>query len=192
MIEKMVIGIVNQMEAENLIGAQEKEDYIYAYTASCEKILTLGAICVLGVIFDNVLNTLIFLGFFLTLRRRTGGFHADTFGKCYIGTIAIYIGVYLSSRIFLQYFHFLLCMLVSSICAVEIIGTVNHPNMDMDNAELAGSKRAARIMGITEGIFIVFFLYVGVSRVTIGYMAMGVIVCAILLCIAKIIGQEVK
>ena len=61
MIEKMVIGIVNQMEAENLIGVQEKEDYIYAYTASCEKILTLGTICVLGVIFDNVLNTLLFL-----------------------------------------------------------------------------------------------------------------------------------
>lgn len=192
MIEKIVIGIVNQMEAENLIGVQEKENYIYAYTVFCEKLLTLGTICVLGFILDNILNTMFFLGFFLALRRRTGGFHADTFWKCYIGTIAIYIGVYLSSRIFVKNFCFLLWMLVSSICAIEIIGTVNHPNMDMDDEELTGSKRAARIMGIIEGIFIFFSLYVGAGRVTIGYMAMGVIVCAILLCVAKIIGQEVK
>lgn len=108
MIEKMIVGIVNQMADENLIGTQEKENYIYAYTYFCEKLLTLGTICVLGVILDNVLNTLLFLIFFLALRKRTGGFHAETFLKCYIGTIAIYIGVYLCSRAFVQYFGFVL------------------------------------------------------------------------------------
>jgi len=49
---------------KSLIGTQEKENYIYAYTYFCEKLLTLGTICVLGVILDNVLNTLLFLIFF--------------------------------------------------------------------------------------------------------------------------------
>ena len=79
MIEKLILRIVNQMETESILEPEEKDEYIYAYTTFCEEILTLGTVCILGVILNNVPNTLLFLSFFLSLRKRTGGFHADIF-----------------------------------------------------------------------------------------------------------------
>ena len=64
--------------------------------------------------------------------------------------------------------------------------------MGMSSEELGESKRAARIIATLEGAAIFLLMYAGIDRVTIGYMAMGVIVCAVLLCIAKMIKQEVR
>ena len=79
-----------------------------------------------------------------------------------------------------------------SVIFIEIVGTVNHPNMKMNPEELMESKKAARIIGLLEGSIICSCILLGVDRIFISYMAIAVILCAALLCIAKIRKQEVK
>lgn len=192
MLQKLVSKLVDQLINENLIEVKQRESYIYTYLIWSEKIMTLGTICIIAIIFSNSFNTLIFLFFFLVLRSRTGGFHADSFMKCFIGTIMTYLVVFFCASLFTQYMELLIGLLLIAICIIEIIGTINHPNMDMSKPELDKSKKNARVITLIEGgvIFCTWKL-VG-NDLTIYYMSMGVIICAILLCIAKITKQEVK
>lgn len=96
MIHRVITGIVGQMEKEHLIMPQEKDDYIYAYEVICEKVISLGTILILGMLLDNLVNTVLYMLFFLTLRKRTGGFHMPTFFKCYIGSVILYLITYCS------------------------------------------------------------------------------------------------
>lgn len=83
-------------------------------------------------------------------------------------------------------------LLLVAICIVEVIGTVNHPNIHMDAVELSESKRAARILCAVEVCVIYTFTLLGADMMYVCHMAVAVILCAVLLLIAKILKQEVK
>ena len=84
--------------------------------------------------------------------------------------------------------HFLLGV---SLVVVLILGTVNHPNMQLDEIELSLCKKAARKMAVVEVIVIIISCFLGVDSSCISFMNFGFCLCAIMLLIAKIIRQEV-
>lgn len=139
-----------------------------------------------------LIPTLFFLVFFLSLRKRTGGYHLNSFGQCYVGTVAAYIIILGITPILVNYPKLLLGMLFPAICVIKLIGTVNHPNMHMNDEELAESNKAAGIMVVLEGFIIYFFALIRADMVYICYMSAAIILCAVLLCAAKILKQEVK
>ena len=113
-----------------------------------------------------------------------------TFFKCYIGSVILYLITYCSISYTYNY-YVMVILLVVSILIIGVVGMVNHPNMHMDSKELSESRRRARINLVVETGVIIISIYIGIDKVSIGYMAMGVIQCAILLCMAKIMKQEV-
>ena len=72
------------------------------------------------------------------------------------------------------------------------MGTINHPNMDMSKSELRESKKAARLLILIEVMIIAVLVYLKADLLYIGYMSVAIILCAFLMCLAKIIKQEVK
>ena len=72
-----------------------------------------------------------------------------------------------------------------------IMGTINHPNMDMSKGELQESKKAARLLVLMEVMILVALVYLKADILYIGYMSAAIILCAFLMCLAKIIKQEV-
>ena len=86
MIDELIVKIVDSMINTDIISKDDKEAYVYAYTITLEKVLTLITISIMGVVLNRFVNIIIFLCTFMFLRRRTGGFHLETFGQCFIGT----------------------------------------------------------------------------------------------------------
>lgn len=86
----------------------------------------------------------------------------------------------------------LLEVLLGAICAIEIIGTVNHPNMHLDNVELVNLSKSARILVILEGSVIYALALGNGNCLYVCYMSIAVILCAILQCLAKLMKQEAK
>ena len=170
MVEKIAIRIVGRLKEECLINATDEEYYEYAVITIIERYITVITLLLLGMAYGQILPTVCFLCFFLSLRKRTGGYHADKFWKCYLGTAVTFIAV----------------------IEIEVIGTVNHPNMDMDVHELQESKKAARLVVLLEAMVIVSFIFLRIESVYIGYMSIAIILCAFLLCLAKMIKQEVR
>lgn len=192
MIEKIAINLVGQMTEEKLIDKDMSERYIYVLTSWIEKFITIGTIILISIAVQMLLPTMLFLIFFLALRKRTGGYHLDKFYQCYLSTIVSYLIILVINLKMESYYNYLLGILLLAIGAIVAIGTVNHPNMHMNSKELAESKSAARAVAFLEGGIICCNVLIGADIIFIGYMAMAVILCAVLLCIAKIIKQEVK
>lgn len=191
MIEKMALKIVNQMEMEKIISKSSCEYYEYALIGMVEHAITVGTMLLLGLIFRQFLPTICFIVFFLSLRKRTGGFHAEKFWQCYLGTIMFYVVIMQIVPILCRNPAVMYAMLFLAIILICVMGTINHPNIDMNKSELQESKKAASLVVLIEVMIIAVLVYLGVDVLYIGYMSVAIILCAFLMCLAKIIKQEV-
>ncbi len=150
------------------------------------------AIILLGIYFQKIIPTFFFLVFLLEIKKRSGGYHVDKFITCFLVTIGIYsIFVILLLPIMLQAINVTYAILAVSIIILEIIGAVNHPNMNWNIEEYKRSKKMSRTVVALEGIVIICFIYLGVCLELIVFMAFAVILSALLLLLAKISKQEV-
>ena len=191
MIEKMALKIVNQMEMEKIISKSRCEYYEYALISMVEHAITVGTMLLLGLVFTQFLPTICFMFFFFSLRKRTGGFHANKFWQCYLGTVITYIVVMRIVPVICIKQTEMYGILFFAVVLICIIGTINHPNIDMSKSELRESKKAARLIVLMEVMIIVVLVYLKVDILYIGYMSVAIILCAILMCLAKLIKQEV-
>ena len=191
MIEKMALKIINQMENEKIISKSSCEYYEYAVIGMIEHAITVGTMLILGLIFRQFLPTVCFIVFFLSLRKRTGGFHAEKFWQCYLGTVIIFSIVIQTVPMLCETPAVMCAMLFPAAALICIMGTINHPNIDMNKSELQESKKAARLIVLMEVMIIAVLIYLKVDILYIGYMSVAVILCAFLMCLAKIIKQEV-
>lgn len=191
MIENMVLKLVNQMEMEKIINKSSCEYYEYALISMVEHTVTVGTMLLLGLIFRQFLPTICFIVFFLSLRKRTGGFHANKFWQCYLGTVTTYIVVMLVVPMLCMNPAIMYGMLFLATILICMMGTINHPNIDMNKSELQESKKAARLVVLMEVLIIAVLVYLKANILYIGYMSGAIILCALLMCLAKIIKQEV-
>lgn len=191
MIEKMALKLVDQMEKEKIISKSSCKYYEYALISVAEHAITIGTMLLLGFIFRQFLPTICFMVSFFSLRRRTGGFHANKFWQCYLGTVITYIAVIQVVPVLCINQIIMYGMLFLAIILICIMGTINHPNIDISKSELQESKKAARLVVIMEVMIIVVLAYLKANILYIGYMSVAVILCALLMCLAKIIKQEV-
>lgn len=192
MVEKIVMKLVAQMEDRKIIEKASRDYYEYVLITLIEHLIGVGTMLIIGIFFNQFIPTVIFLVFFLSLRKRTGGYHADEFWQCYLVTIITYIGIIqmvtvLSEKTFIMYL-----MLFLAVITIEIIGVVNHPNIDMDESELHENKRAARLLVLMETAVIVLLIVLEINQLYVSYMSVAIILCAFLMCLAKILKQEVK
>lgn len=192
MVEKMALKIVNLMEMQKIISKSNCEYYEYALIAMVENAVTVGTMLLLGLLFKQFLHTVCFFVFFLSLRKRTGGFHADKFWQCYLGTVILYIAIMQIVPILCRNQTVMYGLLVLAMLLICIMGTINHPNMDMSKSELRESEKAARLLVLMEVMVIAVLIYLKVDLMYIGYMSAAIILCAFLMCLARIIKQEVR
>lgn len=191
MISKMSKTISVCMRKYNLIGEELEEEYSYAIETMSERIITYAAMILLSIAFEKLIPTIIFMLFFLSLRSRTGGFHMPSFITCFISTIIIYISfVKYLSPIFMDHEMYFLIVFIISAFVIMLLGAINHPNVGWNKEEYEESKKAARINVCLQVTCIIALGLINVNIDCIIYAAFAVILCAVLLCIAKINNQE--
>lgn len=190
-LEKMLHTIVEKMETEKVIEAEQKDYYLYSMTILVEKWITVITLLLMSLIFKRFVHTIVFLTSFFALRKRTGGFHAGKFWQCYLGTVFTYVVIVLSEALFVQHRNVMYVAAFFATVVIAVIGTVNHPNMDMNSLELEESKNGARYVLALECMILCLLIIFNFDIVYICYMVIAIILCATLLCIAKLLRQEV-
>lgn len=89
----------------------EKEVYVYGIEIITSTMINLLSILILALMMGDVKTGVIFLLFFIPLRLFAGGYHADTYGKCFvIGNVSYIIlhGLYIVFSRYLVSGRFLL------------------------------------------------------------------------------------
>lgn len=192
MVEEMVLKLVNQMEMKKMIEKSDRDYYEYVLIMMIERIIAIGSLLIISVIFKQFLPTVAFLTFFLSLRKRTGGYHADKFWQCYLLTIITYIGVVRVAPALSETPHMMYILLFFAVLVIEVFGTVNHPNINLDKNELRETKKAARLLVLIEIGIIAVLIMLKINQLYVSYMSIAIIMCSFFMCLAKIIKQEVK
>ncbi len=180
------------MVCEKLIDDKMRDNYIYVLQIYVEKIISIGSILFISMFLGCLFQTILFLLFFTGLRKRTGGYHANTFLFCYLETVGTYIIIFYINPILAKNSLVLYVGVILASAIICLIGTVNHPCMHMSKEELLESRKTAQqVLGIE--LFVIFFAgLLNVEMIIISYMATAVMLCAILLVISKILRQEVR
>lgn len=187
----MIRFLVDEMIKSNIISEEEQESYIYGLTIWTEKVITFCTLILVLFAINKLVPGLILIVSFLLLRERTGGFHLPSFFGCFVGTILlIVLSVTVIAPVLESNTRIALVLLILSVISILVFTPVNHPNLDLTAKE----KRQCRIYSLKV-------LAIEVVGVLIGYLldfkstiyiVIGIVLCALLIIIAKIIGQEVK
>ena len=177
----------------NDIGQEDtEEDYVYGLELAMEKMITFSVIFILALYFKLFFPSVLFLAFFIILRGYTGGYHADTFAGCFTGTLFLYIiGAKVAVPFLVEERMIASLALVFSIIFIGLLAPMNHPNLNLDKKEIKFCKKGIRAALSIELAFILGEIICKVNPVYIVFPLFGILMCAMLLIIAKIIKQEV-
>ncbi|MBB2182863.1 accessory gene regulator B family protein [Lachnospiraceae bacterium MD1] len=193
MVHKIAVRISESLINNGMSNRDNVEYYIYGIEVFIEKITFYLIVLSLALYFRLFIPSILFLVFFIALRGRTGGYHAKRYISCLLGSTLLFLSCckvfapFLLNNTLIMY---LLCAIASVI--ILIFAPVNHPNVNMDSEELNSYRIRARVVLGLELLYIVTLSILRIKSVYIIFPSMGIIMCAVLLMIAKIIKQEVS
>ena len=98
-VNKEVISVLNRVSDKlteswcqnNIIPYEMKEIYQYGLEVLISNIISSISIITVGILIFDILSTAVFLLIFILLRSYCGGYHADTYLKCFITTNITYL-----------------------------------------------------------------------------------------------------
>ena len=89
----------SKMLAHNLINQELFEVYVYGLELSLSFVISTFIILLVGVLFNQIVSSVVFLVVFIFIRRFTGGYHATTFLRCQICFVSTFISVLSLSKL---------------------------------------------------------------------------------------------
>lgn len=150
MFTKLSERTVNRLICKNIIKDNEQDIYQYGLNRFFTICLNIVTILVLGIIFNQIIQCIIFALSFMVLRTYTGGYHAKTPVRCYITTL-ISIIITLSVIKFIPINRFVcLGLLIFSCLLIMLLSPIGCSNKPLDEIEVVVYKRRAVIICIVE------------------------------------------
>ena len=189
-MEKVVERYISALIKAQVITDEDREIYKYHIICALESVLVIMTMTIVGVFFHEVFNVWAFIICFFLIRNRAGGFHFNSFWKCYLGSVGLeFLGIYLVKQLNDNTCVFE-CISIGMMVIILWIGAINHVNMHYDDREYKAIKRKSRIVTMGIGIIIFFLRAIYVPLEMILYMEYAVILSGIMLVLGIIAGQH--
>ncbi len=191
MEHRLAQKLSNYFIDESIISQEDYEIYVYGSELLISFTISTVFIALLGLVFNRLVETLLFLTIFIVLRRYTGGYHAPSHFKCKLTTVAIYLLVLgLSEWTTMNLINYIIIFLFG--CAVILsIGPIENPNKQLSFQQ----KRRNRLLGlilfnIVIAIGSILYIEHSVYSSSILYSAFMVIIMMIVAKMKTIIKNE--
>lgn len=183
----------NYLIGNDYINPDEQEEYIYGIEVILGKIINYFTLLLLAIINRKIIEMLVFMIVFFSLRKGTGGFHAKKARNCYIGTIIIYfmiiefvVPVLVCDWILME------VVTLSAVIIIFLFAPVNHPNLNLDEKEIEACRIYSRYLSVVIGMVILISIMFKLILAYVPYIVAGIGTDAGLLIMAKLKKQEVE
>lgn len=135
MIEQLAIRITRWFHKRKLIDEKNSDVYQYGIQQLLTLILNLISFLIIGVLFQVVLPTLLFIFFYAVLRIYAGGYHASTPIRCYLfSNVIVILFIIIFKYLPMTYVGCNFSLLVSSIF-IFFFSPVGSKNKPLDEKE---------------------------------------------------------
>lgn len=158
---KLFVDLVSKRTTEllidkNIISDSDNEIYVYGLQLLIATILKITGLFMIALFLGCIKEFIVFLAAFSILRVFAGGYHAQTYLKCFTVTAAsmfsiIGLGRYIPSDISI---NLIVILMISSICLVAKYAPIDNPNKRLTDKEYKAFKKISILIVIIETIVI--------------------------------------
>lgn len=185
--------LTRQLINSKIIEEEQKEEYLYGFEKILGKVLNYTTMIIISIYYDVLVSGIIFMVVFFSLRERTGGYHMKTAFRCYLGTVGSFLLVIrVAVPVIIGKILVYSGIMITSIIVIFLFAPINHPNLMLSELEKEMCQRASRWLIILVAGCIGIGYVLQIKEIWITYAVMGAGLDAVMLLVAKIIGQEVK
>jgi len=137
LIDKISKAVSQKMLDASVISIEDKDIYYYGLQLIVSTIIKGMGLMIIAILFDKAIEALIFIGAFGILRINAGGFHLDTYFKCFVVTSAsMMLCIWIGSITPLQLVPYIIaCALVITVLLVFRYAPVDNPNRPLSARE---------------------------------------------------------
>jgi accessory gene regulator B len=175
----------------SVIKEEDRQNFNFCFTVIIFDLISLLALVALAIAFGRILETLIYLIAFLTLRFNAGGFHASTHLRCFMTLCCSYIMFLILLAIVPNYLYLSigLASMMISVPTIFALAPIEHANRKFTPQEVKSFKARCRITACLW-LVVISSLLVFVESASVQVLALsgsfGVFSIALSLIAAKI------
>lgn len=152
MLHKYAVKVVDLLYLRSALLDKNRNIYIYGAELSLSTLGTSSFILLLSFLFGQILNGVVFLGIFISLRLFAGGYHAETYCNCFFltnGVFLISLGV---SQLLAKHAEpfFLLIVLGVSLILICVLTPIRNPHHPLTESLYFKNKQISRVLAGTE------------------------------------------
>ena len=189
-MDKLANTLTDYYVRKNVIPEDKREIYSYGFKLIIADAINYIIIISLGIVFNRLIENIIFLITLCGLRQFSGGFHAKTFWLCRLSMITTCLCVMLLTDI-VTYTGFEIIIATSvnaiSVTFIMIVAPVIHPNKPLSDKQECSNK-------IKSVITSIFLSVVSIIIIVFTDMKCGVTISMTLLSVVilMIIGKAIQ
>lgn len=162
MLNKCAVFCTKRLEKYLTISEDEKEIYVYGFELSISTLFSLSLILVLSLILGHIYYSFFFMLFFFTMRLFCGGYHANTYAKCFIITNLIFLSTVVLTQIIidLQLIKIMPFLFALSTLTIFIFAPVKNKNHPCSEKTVNKNRKISRFLSCFYYlIYICIFLF---------------------------------
>lgn len=151
--------IVAYMVEANIIKENERKVYCFGLQLIEEMVFSFCIFLIIGILFGNVLETIVFFGAFAVLRQYAGGFHAKNFISCLAISCCIITTLNLLLTFFTDFTWVIILCVVVGLPAIFVLSPVDSVYKYINKDEVKKYRRRSAIILLIElGIMLLLVL----------------------------------
>jgi len=177
--------LTDKLVKMQVINNEDKDLYCYGFKQGFLLFLNMITVIIIGVIFNMVWHSVIFMIAYSCLRVYAGGYHANTELNCYFFSLIMIMTVLWIIK--LVTWNGLTCFIITTISSLIIllIAPIEDANKPLDQEEKKIFKKRTNIV-LSILILPILFLWFGETKQISICMMMGICFVAIMLILGKV------
>lgn len=154
------------LQEYNIINDNELEIYIYSFYSIISYIVESLMLLFIGALLKEYIKALIFVLVFPSLRKHTGGYHANTKVRCVVLSIVLFNIYILVSKLIINnleiYYFCLYCINIIYLVVIYMISPVSTSQKELSQEVIIRNRNISIIQGYV--LFLFSFAISGIQR----------------------------
>lgn len=172
MLNKMATKISSKMLQLGIFSDEMYDIYVYGFELVLSFLFSVAVMLFVGIVTNRIINTILFLLVFITLRSFTGGYHANTYGVCFMVTISVFlVTLLLAEYINISWWYYLFLLSVG-LPIIYIFAPIEHHNKPLETNDKARCKMISTILFLSFNLVGMIFIKLNVTLSSVIFLTL--------------------
>ena len=182
MISFLSSKLADLLIKNEIVSSEDREIYIYGFEIIISSFFGASSVLFLGIILRSVIESLVFLIIFIVIRQCCGGYHANSYIKCIISFVLVFVLVIIGQRLVLPYYSTFVLVIMSVVRMSVILNLAPIENSQKPlTDEIKSRNRRLAIIMVLIIISVSTLLYAVMPQISLIMMLTLLSICMLMI-----------